>query len=631
MSKKEKPIVFISYSHKDEKWKDLLIPHLKTYQNLGHLDVWDDRRIQHGQDWHDEIKEAMEKASFAICLISADFFASEFIFNEEIPYLLEKRKNEGMPILPVLIRQCGWDAIPWLKRIQMFPRDSKCVAKDYLGNEDEVFNDVAKNIHNLATDPAFTLPSPSITSEYPAIEESKIDLTRLPQSGSELFGRSKELQFLTQSWDEGDLNITTLVAYGGVGKTTLVNRWLEQMALENFRGASRVFGWSFYSQGTGERVTSADQFISASLKWFGDREPEKGSAWDKGLRLAKLVREQRTLLILDGLEPLQSEHEKGKIKDPALSVLVRELAKKNSGLCVITIREEVTEIKKVEAVKEKSLEEISAQAGRALLRVSGVRGTDQELEHISERFGNHALTIQLLASWLYGIKGHEASHALEINLPKKGKSQKEIFAAVAEALDKQLANTPEGELAQLMGLFDRPVEDTAVQTFIQKPAIPGLTDLLSELPPVEMEKTKARARQKKLLLPESVHTPQITDAHPLIREYYGERLEQEKKGAWEEAHLRLYAHYKATARELPETMEEMAPLSTLLLHTDARQANTRRPLSKCTGKRSKGKRNISTQKNLALTAPDSRSSPPFSPPPGTRPNRGSGKGTRPLS
>src|SRR5215216_2715466 len=91
-----------------------------------------------------------------------------------------------------------------------------------------------------------------------------------------------------------------------MGKSTLVNKWLEGMEVDNYRGARWVYGWSFFSQGTNERVTSADEFIGDALQWFGDHEPNRGSPWNKGERLAALVRQQRTLLVLDGIEPLQS-------------------------------------------------------------------------------------------------------------------------------------------------------------------------------------------------------------------------------------------------------------------------------------------------------------------------------------
>src|SRR4051812_49419428 len=106
------------------------------------------------------------------------------------------------------------------------------------------------------------------------------------------------------------------------------------MDADGWRGARRVYGWSFYSQGT-ERLSSSDEFIDATLRWFGDPDPTQGSAWDKGERLASLVRKERTLLILDGVEPLQWEPvvQQSKLKDPALEALVKELGAQNPGLC----------------------------------------------------------------------------------------------------------------------------------------------------------------------------------------------------------------------------------------------------------------------------------------------------------
>ena len=128
----------------------------------------------------------------------------------------------------------------------------------------------------------------------------KIEISRLPVTGAELFGRQKELELLDEAWASDDTNVVSLVAWGGVGKSTLVNKWLERMAGDNYRGARRVYAWSFYSQGTGERVTSADLFINNALLWFGDTDPTAGSPWDKGERLARLAQNEKTLLLLDG-------------------------------------------------------------------------------------------------------------------------------------------------------------------------------------------------------------------------------------------------------------------------------------------------------------------------------------------
>ena len=131
----------------------------------------------------------------------------------------------------------------------------------------------------------------------------EVSIARLPATSRELFGRKNELAWLDRCWDDG-VRVASIVAFGGVGKSALVNAWIAQLDAAGWRGAARVYGWSFYSQGT-DRLSSSDAFVDAALRWFGDAEPEKGSAWDKGERLAVLVRRERTLLILDGVEPLQ--------------------------------------------------------------------------------------------------------------------------------------------------------------------------------------------------------------------------------------------------------------------------------------------------------------------------------------
>src|SRR5205814_6398917 len=136
------------------------------------------------------------------------------------------------------------------------------------------------------------------------------------------------------------------VAWGGVGKSTLVKHWLGRLAHDGWRGAERVFGWTFHSQGTRETIASADGFIDAALHYFGDPEPRVGTPWDKGTRLARLVRDKRTLLVLDGLEPLQYPPgpEAGRIKDPALATFLKALALLNPGLCLITTRIAVADL-----------------------------------------------------------------------------------------------------------------------------------------------------------------------------------------------------------------------------------------------------------------------------------------------
>ena len=92
----DSPLVFVSYSHADEKWEKRLLPHLKALR----LEVWDDRQIHPGTDWFPRIQEVIDQAAVSICLLSPDYLASTFCQNHEIPYLIDQQKKNGMHALP---------------------------------------------------------------------------------------------------------------------------------------------------------------------------------------------------------------------------------------------------------------------------------------------------------------------------------------------------------------------------------------------------------------------------------------------------------------------------------------------------------------------------------------------------
>src|SRR3954469_19980803 len=95
--------VFISYSHADRDWLDRLKRHLKPLVREGRLECWDDTHIRPGDDWKQEIRNALDTAQVAVLLISADFFASDFIDENELPPLLAAAQENGVRILPVII------------------------------------------------------------------------------------------------------------------------------------------------------------------------------------------------------------------------------------------------------------------------------------------------------------------------------------------------------------------------------------------------------------------------------------------------------------------------------------------------------------------------------------------------
>lgn len=390
------PTVFISYSHKDEAWKDRLVTQLKVLQMEKMLDVWEDRQIAGGDDWQPEIEKAIERASVAIFLISADFLTSGFIRDEEVPQLLERRQKQGLRIIPLILRPCAWQRVKWLSSIQARPKDGRPLSG---GSDYQIEADLAA----LANEAAEGGPAPA-----PVAAISRISLAKLPTTSPDLFGRERELDALDHAWDDPGTNVVTLVAWGGVGKTALVNAWLNRMQEKKWRGAERVYGWSFYREG------AADLFFATALDWFGDPDPNQGSPWDKGERLADLVRRQRTLLVLDGLEPLQF-FPGGALKDPGLQSLLRELAHDNAGLCAVTTRLEVDDLKGCAGVERIDLENLAPEDGARYLQRLGVKGRPEELCQPSTPALWMALDGFLLKPWQHPLLGPVNIHAVCID------------------------------------------------------------------------------------------------------------------------------------------------------------------------------------------------------------------------
>jgi nucleoside 2-deoxyribosyltransferase len=96
--------VFVSYSHVDADYLVRLRVHLKPLERAGVIELWDDTRIKSGQKWKIVIEEALSRAAVALLLISADFLASDFIVDNELPPLLRAAEERGTVVLPVILK-----------------------------------------------------------------------------------------------------------------------------------------------------------------------------------------------------------------------------------------------------------------------------------------------------------------------------------------------------------------------------------------------------------------------------------------------------------------------------------------------------------------------------------------------
>ncbi len=413
--------------------------------------------------------------------------------------------------------------------------------------------------------------APSTTTPKPP---RRVAVGRLRHAADHLFGRERELVDLDAAWANPRINVITLVAWGGVGKTSLVSKCVAGLAARDYDGAD-YFDWSFYRQGTSEQSrASADPFVDAALRFFGDEATADSpkSPWDKGSRLAQLVAERRTLLVLDGLEPLQHPPGPlaGELKDPAIIALLKGLAGRNAGLCVVTTRVRVKELAAFEesTALRWELEHLSTEAGIELLKSLGVHGPAGDLESLVDEVRGHALTLNLLGAFLRDAYGGDVRKR---DLVRFEEADAEIQGGhafrVMEAYERWFAGEGEkGErllaILHLLGLFDRPATPDLLSVLRRPPAIPGLTDSIAGLSDAQWNVAVAKLADAGLVVQEGG----TLDAHPLVRQHFGRRFREQNREAWKVAHSRLFDHLKDSTEHWPDTLEGLQPLYQAVVH-----------------------------------------------------------------
>ena len=153
-TEEHRPLVFISHSKEDDKWLQRLLPHLKSLTMQIDFEIWDDSKIDLDGAWFERVKKAMYRARAAICLISANYLATDFVFKEEFPYLLARRLKEGLLLVPILVSPCIRQSIHWFKDFNMLPRDGISLAEMKTEKDiDRVLAEVAQSIYKKLISP----------------------------------------------------------------------------------------------------------------------------------------------------------------------------------------------------------------------------------------------------------------------------------------------------------------------------------------------------------------------------------------------------------------------------------------------------------------------------------------------
>jgi tetratricopeptide (TPR) repeat protein len=607
----KKPVIFISYSHKDSVELEYVRSHLGPIASLGSMTVWSDEELQIGDDWKGDINSAIDACTVFILLVSRHSLSSKFILEVELPRVFPRWQSKQIRFCPILVTPCHMDGLWWLDALNRRPKNGEALSElDESARDREmttIVGDIAKLAgpsmgHSDGGANPFDASPPS--SGHPTAPDI-VDYGHLPETPYKtLVGREVELTALHEVWIDKLTNIVSLVAWGGAGKTALLNEWLLQMRGDNYRGAAAVLGWSFYSQGTKERATSAEGFFDWALEKLGVVVPTN-SATVKAEKLAEAMGCRRVLLVLDGMEPLQHgpDGQEGYLKDQGMRTFLRRFAGmppvNANGLVVITSRLEIRDIEALKGSKERpgshrnmALHRLSDEAGAALLKDNGVVGSENERRTAAHEFDGHALALSLLASYLTELHGGDVrrrdhvrallrdsknpghGHAWRVmqSYEKEWLHLNPMLRIVAKtfgpkyfpkSFDKLLLRS----MLSIVGLFDRPASVACLEALRGRPAIHGLTDVVVGVDDDEWNRAVARLRKTRLLDPEDPNSPGVLDAHPLVREWFGDHLKRTNEAGWKAAHGRLYEHLRDTTIEGSEpTLPSLTPLYQAIAH-----------------------------------------------------------------
>lgn len=422
-------------------------------------------------------------------------------------------------------------------------------------------------------------------------QSPNINTHHLPSPTTELIGRHNELKRIKDAFKRDTTSIFTLIAGGGVGKSALTYKWVQWLTQDkHLHGASKVFAWSFYSQGAHQTVNNSAPFFEAALPFFGFQGEIPSDELEKARALADLLYQQNVVLILDGFEPQQhpSHVLDGEIADGAMKELIRCIKTTGLGgsnnLLLISSRQKVIELNDYQGAVSLDLQTLSQKDGVALLNNIGCHGAEKDLNQAVSDMGGHALALVLMAKLLVKqFHGHiqqrdrlpalftepeKGGHALRVvqYYDREYWAKPDRYSSIVRFLHRLLNQSkqpPERALLQCLGLFDRPM-GLAEKNILFKQAT--LAKPLKNLNDDELNTVNLHLQQAGLLL--AAESPRCQwDTHPLIRSYFADSLRQSQPKLYQQAQQVLFEYYQSLPeKNQPDTLEDLQPLYRAVLH-----------------------------------------------------------------
>jgi TIR domain len=151
-TQEDKMPIFISYSHKDSKFVDMLAANLVKARHNVWMDRWE---LNIGDSITQKIEEKLTDSSAILVIISKNSVSSNWCKRELTAGLVRELEDRRTIVLPIIIDDC---AIP------LFLRDK--LHADFRRNQDEAFNLVDKALSKISNATTGRTENPEFLVDY---------------------------------------------------------------------------------------------------------------------------------------------------------------------------------------------------------------------------------------------------------------------------------------------------------------------------------------------------------------------------------------------------------------------------------------------------------------------------------
>jgi hypothetical protein len=141
--------IFISYSHRDKKFRRELEIRLINLRHQQDITAWHDGEISPGTEWKQQVMEHLHTAQIILLLVSPDYMASDFCYGVEMTQAIARHDANQSHVIPIILRPTDFRGAPFAK-LKLLPTDGKPITE--WPTRDKAFQDIALGIWAVVDD-----------------------------------------------------------------------------------------------------------------------------------------------------------------------------------------------------------------------------------------------------------------------------------------------------------------------------------------------------------------------------------------------------------------------------------------------------------------------------------------------